>query len=104
MASCGERADEALNSLSSLMASAFSLGQMIGPIIGSSLTTRIGFAWACTLMAVGIVVHLAAIAIVDAWSPRARVSDRALKGGAYAQVGTEMTSVAPQETTPSAVD
>jgi MFS family permease len=46
MRSCGDLADESVNSLSSLMASAFSLGQMLGPVIGSALTSRMGFAWA----------------------------------------------------------
>ena len=43
MRSCGEYADESVNALSSLMASAFSFGQMIGPLIGSALTSRAGW-------------------------------------------------------------
>jgi len=81
MHSCGDSADAAVNSLSSLMASSFSLGQMLGPIIGSGLTSRVGFAWAGTLMAVTLLVHTACVMAVDVWSPRARI-----KGPGYTEL------------------
>jgi MFS family permease len=84
MHSCGESADAAVNSLSSLMAASFSLGQMVGPIVGAGLTTRIGFPWACTLMALVLLLHTTAIVAVDLWRPRARIV-----GGGY----TELTAV-----------
>ena len=48
MHACGELADASVNSLSSLMASSFSLGQMIGPMMGSGLSSRYSFPWAIT--------------------------------------------------------
>lgn len=75
MHSCGELADASVNSLSSMMAASFSLGQMIGPLIGSGLTSRMGFPWACSLMAVVLMLHTTAVFLVDVWSPRARVKD-----------------------------
>ena len=64
MHSCGENADAAVNSLSSLMAASFSLGQMVGPIVGAGLTTRIGFPWACTLMALVLLLLVQSALIV----------------------------------------
>merc|ERR1719152_757779 len=93
MRSCGEDADESVNALSSLMASAFSLGQMIGPLIGSALTSRASFPWAATLMAVGLLGHVAVIMLVDTWRPRPR-----LKDGSY----TELTAVPPSQSDVSA--
>jgi len=84
MRSCGELAEDAVNALSSLMASAFSLGQMLGPLIGSALTSRMGFAWAGTTMAGLLLVHLSLIFAADLYHPRPRVRE-----GAY----TELTSV-----------
>ena len=98
MQCCGEHAEEASNSLAALMASAFALGQMIGPMLGSTLTARIGFAWACTLMASVLCMHLTAIAAADSLLPRPKV-DR-LKEGAY----TELSAIAPRPVTPSSVD
>jgi len=72
MHSCGGQADAAVNSLSSLMASSFSLGQMIGPLIGSAITARIGFPWACTAMALVLLLHSTAIIVLDLWQPRKR--------------------------------
>jgi len=95
MRSCGEYADESVNALSSLMASAFSLGQMIGPLIGSALTSRAGFAWAATLMAVGLLIHVCIVMLLDTWRPRPR-----LKDGSY----TELTAVPPSQADGSAED
>ena len=83
MHSCGESADAAGNSVSSLMAAAFSLGQMVGPIVGAGLTTRIGFRERA-LMALVLLLHTTAIMAVDLWRPRARIV-----GGGY----TELTAV-----------
>ena len=94
MRSCGEYADESVNALSSLMASAFSLGQMIGPIIGSTLTIRMGFPLACSLMALVLVLHLVVIAIVDSWAPRPRAAR--VKEGGY----TELTPIGLSDATP----
>ena len=85
MHSCGATADAAVNSLSSLMASSFSLGQMIGPLIGSAITARLGFPWACTAMALVLLVHSTTIMLVDVWAPR----KRHLEDGGY----TELTAV-----------
>lgn len=70
MHSCGENAEASVNALSSMMASSFSLGQMIGPLIGSGTTSRFGFPWACTLMAGVLALHILAILVADVWSPR----------------------------------
>jgi len=86
MRSCGDYAEEAVNALSSLMASAFSLGQMLGPLIGSALTSRMGFAWACTTMAALLLVHLGFIVLADMYHPRPRTRG---EGGGY----TELTAV-----------
>jgi MFS family permease len=85
MHSCGEYAEEAVNALSSLLASAFSLGQMIGPLIGSGLTQRLGFDWACTLMAAILTLHIGAILVIDVAQPKTRLRADA----AY----TELTAV-----------
>merc|ERR1711892_663185 len=85
MSSCGASADTSVNALSSLMASSFSLGQMIGPLLGSAITARLGFAWACTAMALVLLVHSSVIGLTDYWVPRKRASD----GQAY----TELTTV-----------
>ena len=87
MRSCGSQADESVNGLSSLMASAFSFGQMIGPLVGSALTSRLGFHNAAMLMAVGLAGHIAVIAYVDMTRPRPRLRD----GGSY----TELTELKP---------
>lgn len=72
MESCGEYADAAVNSLSAVITASFSLGQMVGPIVGSGLTKRIGFPWASTAMALVLLVHTSAIMAADVWSPRPR--------------------------------
>jgi len=80
----GESSDAAVNSLSSLLASSFSLGQMVGPMIGSTLTSRFSFPLACTLMAGVLMVHTACIMVADVWSPRSRVKE----GHAYMELTT----------------
>ncbi|KAL1526197.1 hypothetical protein AB1Y20_014923 [Prymnesium parvum] len=87
--SCGDAADAAVNSLSSLMASSFSLGQMLGPLIGSGLTSRVGFPWACTVMAMMLLMHTACVMAVDVWSPRAR-----MKGAGYTELSV-MNAIVP---------
>jgi len=82
MHSCGTHAEEYVNGLSALMASAFSLGQMVGPLIGSGLTQRMGFEWACTFMGFILLLHIIAIFLVDLLQPRQRQP-----------VYTELTSV-----------
>jgi len=57
MLSCVDRKDDAINALSALMTSCFSLGQMIGPLIGSFMAARLGFRWASTLLALGLMLH-----------------------------------------------
>jgi len=89
MSSCGASADTSVNALSSLMASSFSLGQMIGPLLGSAITARLGFAWACTAMALVLLVHSSVIGLTDYWVPRKRASD----GQAY----TELTTLADDD-------
>ena len=88
MRSCGSQADESVNGLSSLMASAFSFGQMIGPLIGSALTSRMGFDYASLLMAISLAAHVGVIAFVDTVRPRPRLRDT---GGSY----TELTPMTP---------
>ena len=85
MSSCGASADSSVNALSSLMASSFSLGQMIGPLLGSAITARLGFPSACSAMAFVLLVHSSVIVLTDYWVPRKRASD----GQAY----TELTTV-----------
>ena len=89
MSSCGASADTSVNALSSLMASSFSLGQMIGPLLGSAITERLGFVWACTAMALVLPVHSSVIGLTVDWVPRKRASD----GQAY----TELTTLADDD-------
>jgi MFS family permease len=86
MLSCRRHAEEASVTIAPLIMSSFALGQMIGPLIGSSASGRMGFPWACTLMASLLLAHLAVIAIVSAVRPR-----KAMKNRAY--VGVELTPV-----------
>ena len=58
---------------------------MLGPLLGSGLTQRMGFDWGCTTMAVLLALHVATIGIVDVVQPRARLK-------ALAQY-TELTTV-----------
>jgi len=85
MHSCGDTADAAVNSLSSLMASAFSLGQMVGPLVGSGLASRVGFPWACTVMAAMLLLHTTCVMVVDIMSPRARMKEFS-KGPGYTEL------------------
>jgi len=82
MHSCGDSAEHAVNSLSSLMASSFSFGQMVGPLTGSALTSRFSFPWACTVMAFVLLIHTSVIFLAEIWSPRPRTKD----GGAYMEL------------------
>ena len=86
MLSCRKHAEEASVTIAPLIMSSFALGQMIGPLIGSSASGRMGFPWACTLMGSLLLAHLAVIAVVSAVRPR-----KAMQNRAY--VGVEMTSV-----------
>jgi len=86
MLSCRRHAEEASVTIAPLIMSSFALGQMIGPLIGASASGRMGFPWACTLMASLLLAHLAVIAIVSAVRPR-----KAMKNRAY--VGVELASV-----------
>ncbi|EOD34660.1 hypothetical protein EMIHUDRAFT_455551 [Emiliania huxleyi CCMP1516] len=70
MASCGEHADASVNSLSSVLAASFSLGQ------------------ACTAMALVLLVHTSAIMLVEVLSPK-----RTVREGAY----QELSAVNPPE-------
>ena len=90
MSSCGASADTSVNALSSLMASSFSLGQMIGPLIGSAITARLGFAWACTAMALVLLVHSSIIVLTDVWVPRKRTAH----DGGYTELTTVSVPVA----------
>lgn len=56
-----DRKDDAINALSALMTSCFSLGQMIGPLLGSFLAARTGFRWASTLLALALIAHTAVL-------------------------------------------
>mmetsp|Transcript_15267 Transcript_15267/g.41001 ORF Transcript_15267/g.41001 Transcript_15267/m.41001 type:complete len:498 (+) Transcript_15267:86-1579(+) len=64
MLSCVDRKADVINSLSALMTSCFSLGQMVGPLMGSFLSARVGFTWSSTLVGVvmaaqtALLVHL----------------------------------------------
>lgn len=72
---------------------------MLGPLIGSAMTSRVGFAWAGTLMSVLITVHVAIIMSIDAWSPRPR-----LKEGGYTELVPVRENGVAANTTPSAED
>ena len=86
MLSCRKHAEEASVTIAPLIMSSFALGQMIGPLIGSSVSGRMGFPWACTLMASLLLAHLAIISIVSAVRPR-----KAMQNRVY--VGVELTLV-----------
>ena len=58
---------------------------MLGPLIGSGLTQRAGFEWACTLMACFLLLHVGLIGVLDVVQPRPRMKAQA----AY----TELTQV-----------
>lgn len=96
MHSCGPSADAAVNSLSSLMASSFSLGQMIGPLIGSAITARLGFPWACTAMALVLLIHSSVVMVVEIMAPRKRHHE----DGGY----TELTTVSVPAAVEGGVD
>ena len=96
MHSCGPSADAAVNSLSSLMASSFSLGQMIGPLIGSAITARLGFPWACTAMALVLLLHSSIVMLVELMAPRKRHHE----DGGY----TELTTVSVPAAVEGGVD
>lgn len=59
--SCVDRKDDAINALSALMTSCFSLGQMIGPLMGSFMAARVGFKWASTILAFVLLSHTAVL-------------------------------------------
>lgn len=88
MHACGELADASVNSLSSLMASSFSLGQMIGPMMGSGLSSRYSFPWASTGMALVLFGLISAIVLADIWKPRSRTR------GSYLELSTKFVPIA----------
>mmetsp|Transcript_19401 Transcript_19401/g.58556 ORF Transcript_19401/g.58556 Transcript_19401/m.58556 type:complete len:437 (-) Transcript_19401:431-1741(-) len=88
MNSCGDLADASVNSLSSILAASFSLGQMVGPVVGTALTSRFSFPTACTAMALVLLLHTSAIFFIDAMPTRKGVRD-----GAY----QELTALNPPE-------
>lgn len=57
MLSCLDRKHDAINTLSALMTSCFSLGQMVGPLVGSFMAARFGFNWASTVIGVVLGMH-----------------------------------------------
>lgn len=52
--------------LGGLLSAAFALGQILGPIVGASITARVGFPVACTLHATVLIVCALAVAILAA--------------------------------------
>ena len=81
-----DNSEAAVNSLSSVLAASFSLGQMVGPILGSTLTSRYTFPWACTAMSVQILALMILIVFVDSSKSR-----QATKEGGY----VELTPIPP---------
>jgi MFS family permease len=55
--SCVDRKEDAINALSALMTSCFSLGQMVGPLSGSFMAARLGFNWASTAIGLLLGAH-----------------------------------------------
>jgi MFS family permease len=55
--SCVDRKEDAINALSALMTSCFSLGQMVGPLSGSFMASRLGFNWASTAIGLLLGAH-----------------------------------------------
>ncbi|KAG8459919.1 hypothetical protein KFE25_010968 [Diacronema lutheri] len=100
MLSCSHMGKGAINSLSALMTSAFSLGQMIGPLLGAFLSPRLGFRWATTLVSAALLLLALTMAVLRHHSRahrrfycefgacpgarRARRTKGARKGGAHA--------------------
>lgn len=72
MLSCADLGEGAINSLSALMTSAFSLGQMIGPLLGAFLSPRLGFAWATTGVSAAILLLAVALLYLRSISPKHR--------------------------------
>jgi len=81
MNSCGELGDAAVNSLSSILAASFSLGQMVGPVLGTAMTSRFAFPWATTIMAFVLLLHTSAILLVERCSP-----PKSAREGAYQEL------------------
>lgn len=59
--SCVDRKEDAINGLSALMTSCFSLGQMLGPLAGSFMAARMGFGWASTFVGTLLLVQMAVL-------------------------------------------
>ena len=64
MASCGERSADHVDALSSVLTGAFALGEVVGPIAGTLLTSRVGFRWATTWLSLALLAYTAFLALV----------------------------------------
>lgn len=69
MASCGERAPEYVDALSALMTGSYALGEVLGPISGSALSSLLGFEWATTVLATVLLVYVAFLWLVSFHPP-----------------------------------
>ena len=53
--SCSDRIEgDCIDSLSAILTGAYALGEVIGPLAGSTLTALFGFSWATTVLAITI--------------------------------------------------
>ena len=57
--------DVVINTLSGAMASAFAFGQMTGPLVGASLTARIGFDWTTTCSGIVLLGVCTLLIVID---------------------------------------
>ncbi len=65
-ASGGDASEATVNALSGAMAAAFSLGQCVGPLLGSSAGARVGLDWVTTAGACAVVACAAAVGAMGA--------------------------------------
>ena len=62
----GDASEATVNALSGAMAAAFSLGQCVGPLLGSSAGARLGLDWVTTAVACAVVACAAAVGAMGA--------------------------------------
>ena len=63
MVSCGRQGDAYINSLSSVMAASFALGEVVGPMVGTNLTALVGFHSATTALGLVLTAYTVLLAL-----------------------------------------
>jgi len=77
MSSCSDRIEgDCIDSLSAILTGAYALGEVIGPLTGSTLTALFGFSWATTVLAITISGYAAFLSLVGLRVPLLRLIRR----------------------------